>query len=65
MRGRVKSGGRDARARIVTESDLIERVYTALRKKYGLTMKITDYISKLTGRYEKRAVIELETIWVN
>ena len=59
-RGRVGSGWMDARARIVHEPDLIERVYAALREKYGLTMKITDFFSKLTGRYRKRAIIELE-----
>lgn len=59
-RGRVKSEWLDARARLVTEMDLIERVYAALREKYGLTMKITDLFSKLTGRYEKRVIIEVE-----
>ena len=61
-RGRVESDWIETRARIVIEPDLIERVYAALRKKYGLAMVITDFFSKLTGRYRKRAIIELEVI---
>ena len=61
-RGRVASDWLDARARIVREPELIERVYAALRKKYGLTMRITDFFSKLTGRYRRRAIIELELL---
>lgn len=60
MRGRIKSEWLNANARLVTDIELIERVYTALREKYGLTMKVTDFFSKLTGRYGKRAIIELE-----
>lgn len=60
LRGRVASDWADARARIVEEADLIERVYAALRNKYGWQMKIGDFFSKLTGRYERRVIIELQ-----
>jgi PPOX class probable F420-dependent enzyme len=60
LRGKVTSDWLDARARIVQEADLIERVYVALRDKYGWQMKIGDVFSKLTGRYQKRAIIELQ-----
>lgn len=60
LRGRVKSDWLEARARIVGDIDLIERVYAALRKKYGWSMKLGDFFSKLSGHYNKRAIIELE-----
>jgi PPOX class probable F420-dependent enzyme len=60
FRGRVKSDWLEARGRSVEEAGLVERVYAALRGKYGLSMKIGDFFSKLTGRYDKRAIIELE-----
>lgn len=60
LRGRIRSDWLEARARIVQEPALIERVYAALRNKYGLQMKIGDFFSKLSGRYDKRTIIELE-----
>jgi PPOX class probable F420-dependent enzyme len=62
LRGRVKSDWLEARGRIVEDRNLIEHAYAALRTKYGLSMKIGDFFSRLTGRYNKRAIIELETI---
>jgi PPOX class probable F420-dependent enzyme len=64
LRGRVRSDWLEARARIVEESGLIECVYAALRKKYGWSMKMGDFFSKLSGRYDKRAIIELEVTGV-
>ncbi len=60
FRGRVRSDWLEARARIVPDAELIERVYASLRNKYGLQMKIGDLFSKLSGRYEKRVIIELQ-----
>ena len=37
---------------------------TALRRKYGWSMKLGDFFSKLSGRYEKRAIIEVEVTGV-
>jgi PPOX class probable F420-dependent enzyme len=59
MRGRLKSDWLEARGRLVDDPALIKRVYAALRKKYGLSMRITDFFSKLLKRYDKRAIIEL------
>ncbi len=60
LRGRVTGDWLDARGRIVEEAALIERAYAALRKKYGWQMKIGDCFSKLTGRYARRVIIELQ-----
>ncbi len=47
---------------MVEDPALVEGAYAALRSKYGLVMKVVDVLSKLSGRYEKRAIIELEVI---
>ena len=64
LRGRVSSGWLEAQARIVEEAELIERVYAALRRKYRWQMKIGDFFSKISGRYHKRAIIELQVLGV-
>ena len=60
MRGRVEGAWWDVAARIVTEPGLIERAHTALRAKYGWQMWLGDLFSRLTGRIERRAWIEIE-----
>ena len=60
LRGRVKSEWLNARGRVVEDVDVVERAYAALREKYGWQMKFGDFFSKLSGRYDKRAIIELE-----
>ena len=60
MRGKILGPWCNARARIVNDEQTIKRAYAALHAKYGLQMKIADLFSKLTGRYDKRAMIEIE-----
>ena len=60
-RGDIRSDWLKSKARIVTEAEIIERAYVALREKYGWQMKSLDVISKLSGRYDKRVIIELRT----
>ena len=64
FRGRVKSDWLEANARIVSEPDVVENAYARLRRKYGWSMKVGDFFSKLSGRYEKRAIIEVEVTGV-
>jgi PPOX class probable F420-dependent enzyme len=64
LRGQVKSDWLEAKARIVKEDDVVERAYLALRGKYGWSMKLGDFFSKLSGRYDKRAIIEVEVTGV-
>ena len=59
VRGRLRGEWRDASARIVTEAAEIESAYRALRAKYGWQMRIADTLSRLSGRYERRAVLEI------
>jgi len=59
VRGRVSSGWLEGEARIVTDSATTARAYAALRQKYGLRMWVADLLSKATGRYGARAVLEI------
>ncbi len=59
-RGKVRGAWLSGRGRIVAEPALIDRAYSALHRKYGLLMRIGDFFSKLTGRYGRRAILEIE-----
>lgn len=41
------------------ERDVMDRAYAALRRKYGWQMAAADFLSRLTGRYDRRAMLEL------
>ncbi|HUP22689.1 MAG TPA: PPOX class F420-dependent oxidoreductase [Thermoanaerobaculia bacterium] len=59
VRGKLLGDWQDADARIVADAATVERAYRALRDKYGLQMWLTDLSSRLTGRYSRRAVLEI------
>jgi uncharacterized protein len=60
VRGNVSSAWIEARARIVSDQVLIAEIRNALRRKYGLVMRLTDFMAALTGRIHRRAYIEIE-----
>ena len=49
-------------AKLVTDAVLIERVYKAFTNKYGWQMRLTNLLSKLSGRYHQRSMIEIEPV---
>ena len=57
--GRVTGDWYDGTGRIVGDAATLERAYAALHAKYGWQMWIADTLSRLTGRYGKRAMLEL------
>ena len=59
FRGQIRSEWLVAQARIVTETSDVERAYRALRKKYSWKMLLVDVSSKIFGRYDTRAMIEI------
>ena len=59
-RGRVRGEWRQASARILTEPRSIERAHAALQAKYGWQMRVTDLLSRLTGRINHRAWLEIQ-----
>lgn len=46
-------------ARIVDDAATVARAYRHLDAKYGWQKWITDTLSKLAGRYDKRAILEI------
>ena len=59
-RGGLRAEWIETTARVVDDEATIERAYAALRAKYGWTMRITDLLSRLSGRYRQRAIIEID-----
>lgn len=59
-RGAIRGEWIDGRG-IRRDDTAIERTaYAALRAKYGLAMRVLDFFSKLSGRIDQRAILELE-----
>ncbi len=58
--GRVRGSWIEGSAHCVTDPARIESAYTALRRKYGWQMTLTDCMSSLSGRIHKRAILEIE-----
>ena len=62
MRGNLLGPWIEMRARIVKDPATIKTAYAHLTRKYGFIMRITNFYAKLSGRYQNRAMIELELI---
>lgn len=60
VRGRLRGPWTEAQARALDDPKTIERAYAALRAKYGWQMKLTDLLSHLSGRYDRRTMLEIE-----
>jgi PPOX class probable F420-dependent enzyme len=60
VRGRVHGPAFAGRAAIVDDPAVVERAYAALRAKYGWQMRLVDLASRLAGRYDARAILEIE-----
>ena len=59
-RGRVRGEWREATASILSEPRVIERARAALHAKYGWQMRLTNLFSRLTGRINHRAWLEIQ-----
>lgn len=46
-------------ATLIDEPKLITAVYQSFTRKYGLIMRATNFLARLTGRYHKRAILEI------
>jgi len=60
VRGRLKGDWLPGRARRVDDAETVAAAYRALRRKYGLQMWLLDALSRLAGRIDARAMLELE-----
>ncbi|MET0661039.1 MAG: PPOX class F420-dependent oxidoreductase [Steroidobacteraceae bacterium] len=59
LRGEIKSGWIDGRGRVLQDKAEVRRALQALRTKYGLQMTLGDFFSKLSGRFSRRAYLEI------
>ena len=63
VRGKVRGPWFEAKAAIVPkDGDESDRAYAALRRKYGLQMKLLDVASRLGGRIGRREVIRIALV---
>jgi hypothetical protein len=60
MRGRITGPARDTHARLVDDLAVVAEAWTALRKKYGWQMWITDAGARISGRIRERAYVEVD-----
>jgi len=58
-RGNVRGAWADGEARILEDPAQVARAHEALKKKYGWQVWILDVGSKIAGRYQRRAFLEL------
>jgi PPOX class probable F420-dependent enzyme len=59
VRGNVLGEWHDGTCHVVTDPEHEKRAYAALRKKYGLMMRLGDIASTLAGRIKRRVVLEI------
>jgi PPOX class probable F420-dependent enzyme len=62
VRGNVLGEWHKGECRVVADPDHEKRAYAALRKKYGLMMRLGDVMSTLTGRIKRRVVLEITLV---
>jgi PPOX class probable F420-dependent enzyme len=60
VRGRVHGDWIEGTGRRVDDPESVAAAYDALLAKYGWLMRLTNFISRLAGRIEGRAIIEID-----
>ena len=60
VRGNLQGEWISAQAELLDEEESKVRAYKQLHQKYGLTIKVFDFFSKLFGKYKKRQVIKFK-----
>lgn len=60
VRGKLKTGEWiDGTARIVEDPGEVAAAYPSFDKKYGIQMRVTNFLSRMSGRFNKRAMIAI------
>ena len=57
--GRLTGGWRDANAALIDESEQVEFAYSLLRQKYGFSLRMGDFFSRIAGNYYRRQIIKV------
>ena len=60
VRGDLRGDWLEAEAVLVDKEESIRLAYSHFHRKYGLTIKVFDFFSKLFGKYKKRQVIKFK-----
>ena len=60
VRGGLRGDWIEARGRVVDDPATERDAYSVLREKYGWQMKMVDFWSRLAGRIDSRAIVEIE-----
>ena len=58
--GKLLGEWMDTRAVVLEDADDRARALEALRRKYGWQMRLTDFLSALTGKMHRRAYIRVD-----
>jgi PPOX class probable F420-dependent enzyme len=59
-RGQVRGAWIDGQARRIEDPAIETAAYAALLAKYGWQMRLLNFCSRLSGRIEERAILELD-----
>ena len=60
VRGNLEGEWNSAQAELIDDEEFVIRAYRYLHKKYGLTIKVYDFFSKLFGKYNLRQLIKFK-----
>ena len=60
--GNLKGDWIDASAELIDESEQVEFAYSLLRNKYGLSLRIGNFFSRIVGNYYRRQIIKFSII---
>ncbi len=60
VRGKVHGDWIDGRGRVIDDAQNVDSAYRALQKKYGWQMTLVNLSSRIFGRIDGRAILELE-----
>ena len=60
VRGKVQGDWVDGRGRVIDDAQTVDSAYRALQKKYGWQMTLVNLSSRIFGRIDGRAILELE-----
>jgi len=57
--GQLKGAWINARAELIDDPEKIRSAYSLLRQKYGLSLRIGDFFSRIVGNYRRRQIIKI------
>jgi PPOX class probable F420-dependent enzyme len=59
VRGKIRGEWNDGTATLISDPARLTPALRAMRKKYGLQMRVIDFFSRLSGKINRRAYIEI------